>query len=314
MMDIVHSAVYLVDISRLKSADAAMEFFSDKSGTITWAEKWSKEAFQEVYNSYYADNDTFQADAAFHYDAPEILDTLELSGDEDDETYREWIYHETGYRLKIPGCERISSAWAKTGMSHTGMAWWDIAASGAYNSFAAFGVPRRNLSLSSKKNRYAAQPSILVAVAGVWQYPFYVLSSASFVSPTTETGNAQQPRFAIDAMTKKEHWLPRNQEDVDPTILNVHGVETQDGNVINLFEGGDMAGGIYNSVPAVTDSPWARNVHVPTHPPKGQDVGQAQVAQDVAVDAADYLVATAYYYTGFLGATVLSDLKVALNL
>ena len=85
--DIGLVGVFLVPIGELTNADAWREIFIQSSGTaaIRPPRTLIKECFQEVYNTHFADTDTYMSSADdYSQQLPELVTTMEVAGDEEE--------------------------------------------------------------------------------------------------------------------------------------------------------------------------------------------------------------------------------------
>ena len=217
----IASALYFVSMQVLP--DELREVFIDSTRTPTsalpgtWT--WTKAVFREIFNTHFADADTWitGVPSDISADLPPLVKTIEVVGtDEEELTYDEWIFQQTGFNLPSIGCEPMSRMNSLGRFSSTSL---------VEGRGAAYGHFRVNHVHRVAKNHLAAEPSFVGIVVGMQEQPN--------AQSTYEGGDT----WDVDAYLRDQgSWITRLDDAEDGEL----GVVDSTHATINLFQGGEI--------------------------------------------------------------------------
>ena len=217
----IASGLYFV--SMLTLPDALQEVFIDASRTPASAlpgnRTWTGAVFREIFNTHFADADQWIADdtsTVIEHELPPLIKTIEVVGtDEEELTYMEWIFQQTGFNLPTVGCDVMSRRNSLAGFSNMSL---------VAGRDAAFGHFRVSHVHSVQKNWLAREPSFVAVVVGMQEQP----NSSSLYTGGDEWDVDQHLR---DQTT----WISR----LDDATTELGVIDANEA-TINLFEAGEV--------------------------------------------------------------------------
>ena len=112
---IVHSALYFVSMRTMPEVIQKIFITPETTNpaTLPGSRKWSGVLFRDIFNTHYATADEWiESDTSTATDAalPPLIHTMDVVNDDEQElTYEEFIFQQTGFHLPIEGCQRVSS-------------------------------------------------------------------------------------------------------------------------------------------------------------------------------------------------------------
>lgn len=197
------------------------EVFIDQERSDTAAlpgsRTWEGCLFRQIFNDFYATTDEWIADDASTVSfkaLPPLIQTMEVVGDDEQElTYHEWIFQQTGFMLPTEGCQEVSARASRARMSN--LALMD-------GHGAAFGHFEVSHTHSVQKNLVAKEPSFIVGTVAIQEQPN---------SSGTYTG---YDAWDFEKLRNQNGWIARLDE--SETVLGDIGSEA----TINLFENGEV--------------------------------------------------------------------------
>ena len=205
--------------------------FVDRQRELTAAlpQKFSSACFREIYNNYFAADDYFISSDTHVIQRvlPPIIRTMEvISDDEQQPTYSEWIYAQSGrYPARI-GIERLSQ---KVNRS---VAMYSQIIPGTSKALCHFGS---SVPIMDSKNRATVEPGFLCFVGGFFHEPYNtaLYGGLDVYDPAIDT---LDDLFDGDKLRNADAWLQRQRQADQPVELGDIGAE----NVLNLFMNGSM--------------------------------------------------------------------------
>lgn len=250
-------------VRKIVEDDQAIDAVKLPSGST-----WTREAFKQVYNDYYAFPDSIITDlnadldkapsadhAGEYYDNRKIvgrlhplLRTMEVIGDDEvDLSYDEWVYAQTGRWPRSHGIEVLSQKMSRANFSSVGML-------PGLNQPA--GLLEQTLTVGTMRNHACTEAAILLTVAGFWEQPnVYKSYEAGTQSLAGKSGHAEarraelgnidnfalrqgtedDPFFVVDFFNSLDWFIPRpigaNEADALSTTLGDVGAV----NALNFY-------------------------------------------------------------------------------
>lgn len=245
--------------------------------------RWPEEAFKQVYNRYFADEDYFlTADTVTQANLRPLIQTIDIVGDDELElSWPEFVEFQTGFPVRMPGAEVLSFKIGRAGLMTDSVQYIDNTA------YAHF---RKSFQHSVTKNRLAAQGAIMLMVSGHWSNPLL-------------DGAPGGSRFDVSLLTNRDDWLIRSMDESDTNVGQLTATRAS----INLFEGGD----IY--IPDTTDD---RHIDVDAGDVDVARGGDTVAANTTISEGARSAVSSdslsdpvAFWVDSWLGASVLTDIN-----
>ena len=203
--------------------DALQEVFIDSERTATDAlpgnRTWTGAVFREVFNTHFADADQWIASdtsTVIEHTLPALIKTIEVVGtDEEELTYMDWIFEQTGFNLPSVGCEVMSRRNSMAGFTNLSLV---AGRDAAYGHFRASHVH------SVQKNYLAREPSFVAIIVGMQE------------QPNSQTLYSGGDTWDVDAyLRNQETWIAR-LDDSDNALGDVDANKA----TINLFHGGEV--------------------------------------------------------------------------
>lgn len=201
---------------------ALQEIFIDQTRTDTAAlpgsRTWEGSLFRQIFNDYYATTDEWIADDTSTVNSatlPPLVQTMAVVGDDEQElTYHEWIFQQTGFNLPTEGCQQVSRMNSRARMSNLSLQ------DGHGAAFGHFEVHHRH---SVQRNLAAKEPSFIVGIIAIQEQP-----------------NQQQGRYTgagawdFEKLRNQNGWIAR----LDDGTTDIGDIGSEA--TINLFEQGEV--------------------------------------------------------------------------
>ena len=208
---LVFSALYMVGLEYMDEAFRRF-FLTDADATVDW----SGEAFKQVYNRYFADEDYYLTTTPDAANLRPLIQTIDIVEDDELElSWSEFVEFQTGFPVRMPGAEVLSFKIGRSGVSP------DM---GSVIDNVWYGHLRKSFQHSVSKNHLAAQGAVLIMVCGNWS------------NPLLDGSDASGGTFDIAQLTNRDDWLIRSMDESDTNIGQLSASKAS----INLFEGGDI--------------------------------------------------------------------------
>ena len=227
------SGFYFVRLSVLPSA--LQEIFIDQTradnAAMPGSRTWEGALFRQIFNDYYATTDEWIADDTSTVNSaalPPLVQTMAIVGDDEQElTYHEWIFQQTGFNLPTEGCQQVSRRNSRAGLSN--LALMD-------GHGAAFGHFEVSHTHSVQMNLAAKEPSFIVGIIAVQEEPNSGTSGGATGDSTTTAGGLYPDanEWDFEKLRNQNGWIAR----LDDGTTDIGDIGSEA--TINLFEQGEV--------------------------------------------------------------------------
>jgi len=178
---------------------------------------WPAEAFRQVYERYFANEDYYLGSADVTEAALRpVRQTIEIADDDLSMNWEQFIEFQTGYPLMVPGAETVSWGCARAKR---------VMASLNYSDNTAYTHWEYTFHHAPKKNRLVQEGGCLIHVVGHWGHPL-----------TDNEASSDGGTFDINKLVNRDHWLIKSMDPVENLIGQITPSSEAS---VNLFFGGD---------------------------------------------------------------------------